>query len=279
MCDPTFEDCETAVVDVIDVEATGEEEILVAEDGWSPSKLALDANEVIFGLACLGGFVQGYFMYDWYPKNVKDNNTMFPDRDPNPITYTDNENEEWALGTKEIRAWNLASRINIVWYGVSLLSWMVNLILDNKGGRLHFVSQQVRRLSWFAVLAQVTAAVRINTSYARSGSWFANAVVDGKDVGSTHVNVDERLWLFNPANIDIGEFDSTDVDSLSHQQTNWISILVIASAMAFAAPALSEKYENAVAYAETAGNEEEAAEPEPEADIAEAEETEEIPAF
>mgnify|MGYP007114276552 CR=1 FL=1 len=94
---------------------------------------------------------------------------------------------------------------------------MVNLILDNKGGRLHFVSQKVRQLSWFAVLAQVTAAVRVNTSYVRSGFWFVNATVDGKNVGSNGVDVHERLWIFNPSNVAVGEFDSADVNSLSHQ--------------------------------------------------------------
>jgi hypothetical protein len=84
-CDPTFENCETAAADVVveDVEVIGDD-LAMVEEGWFPSKLNLDANELIFGLACLAGCVQGYFMYDWYPKRVADANTLFPDRDPNP---------------------------------------------------------------------------------------------------------------------------------------------------------------------------------------------------
>jgi hypothetical protein len=97
----------------------------------STSALGLDQFEIIFGLACLAGLSQGYIIYDWYPKMVKDNNTLYPDRDPNPATYTQNENEGWALGTKEIRAWNNSARLNMGWYGITLLSWGLNLALDN----------------------------------------------------------------------------------------------------------------------------------------------------
>jgi hypothetical protein len=133
-----------------------------------------------------------------------------------------------------------------------MASWVLNVALDNQGGRLHFVSQKLRQLSWFALAAQIIAAVRVNTSYVRSAYWFVNATVDGKTVGSANVATDERIWLFNPENTVAGEFDARDVDSMTHQQQNWISIFVIAGAMSLAAAPLQNKYELAVYEAEMA---------------------------
>ncbi len=241
---------ETAPVDAAPVEA----EVAPAEE--VPSTLDIDQNEIIFGVACLAGLVQGYMMYDWYPKMVKDNNTLYPDRDPNPNTYTNNENEEWALGTKEIRAWNNAAMLNLGWYGANMLAWGLNLALDNEGGRLHFVSQKLRQLTGFAVLLQIGQAVNVNIAYVRSSFWFVNAVDDGQVVGSNNVNIDERLWLFNPGNYVSGQFDSHDEKRLEHEQQLWISIFLIAGALAAVSAPLTEKYDLALYEAELAAWEE-----------------------
>jgi len=205
----------TAVETAPVVEPVAEEESSIFK---LPSDLDIDRDEILYGLASLAGLIQGYLMYANYPKWVKDENTMFPDRDPNPSTYTNNENEEWALGTKEIRAWRNSSYVNMAWYGVNLLAWGFNLGFDNEGGRLHYVSQSLRRLTWFALLTQITFAVNVNVAYVRTAYWFQEAVKDGENVGSAQVPTDERIWLFNPGNITPNEFDSRDQDRQSNEQ-------------------------------------------------------------
>lgn len=252
MSDAFADSTETAPVDT----ATEPVDAVAAPVEEEPSALDIDQNEIIFGVACAAGLLQGYMMYDWYPKMVKDNNTLYPDRDPNPSTYTNGENEEWALGTKEIRAWRNAAMLNLGWYGVSGLAWGLNLALDNQGGRLHFVSQKLRQLTWFSVALQIAYAVNVNVSYVRSAFWFTNAVLDDQQVGAANVNTDERLWLFNPDNTTSGQFDSRDADRLSHEQQNWISIFLIAGAMAAVYTPLTDKYKLAVYEAELAAWEE-----------------------
>jgi len=185
-------------------------------------------------------------IYDWYPKMVKDNNTLYPDRNPNPATYTNIANDEWALGTKEIRAWSNAANLNMGWYGLSVVSWGLNLMLDNEGGRLHYFAQKLLQITWFTLAAQVAFAVNINVAYVRTGVWFQNAVKNSVSVGSSSVNIDERIWLFNPANVVTGTFDALDADRMNHEQQNWISIFLIAGAMSAVFGPLSDKYNVAV---------------------------------
>lgn len=115
------------------------------------SSLGLDINEAIFGAACLFAVVHGYFMYDWYPKMVKDDGVKYPDIDYNPNTNTNSQNESWALGTREVRAWTYASQINLVWYGLELLVWGLNLAFDNEAGRIHYLLNSLRSLSWLVM--------------------------------------------------------------------------------------------------------------------------------
>lgn len=59
-CDPAFEICETAEEEI------PAEEAEVVEDS-EPSAFALDVEEAIYGLTCLGMTFMGYKYYSWYP--------------------------------------------------------------------------------------------------------------------------------------------------------------------------------------------------------------------
>lgn len=95
-------------------------------------------------------------------------------------------------------------------------------------------------------LASVWAAVSINTSYVRTTYWFENGIDDeGNQMGSTDVDQDERPWLFDPAQTDDTLWDHRDADRVSHEQTNWLAIIVSAGLIQRVLPTLTDKYLNA----------------------------------
>jgi len=72
--------------------------------GASVSDIEMTQNELMFGLATLTMAFTGVKIWTWYPKNIRNNNLLYPDR----IDGTTTHDEEWALYTREISAWTNA---------------------------------------------------------------------------------------------------------------------------------------------------------------------------
>lgn len=240
-CDPTFEDCSPAM-EPMDGEMEAEEWPMEAEE---PSRLNVSMDEIIYSMAVFAATVHGVQMYRWYPQMIKDDSVRFPDRDPDP-SATQTSDEEWALGTKEISAWTIASYSSIALYGFQWLTWAANLLLDNEGGQLHYFTYKWRNLMWFAPAISALLAINVNTSYARSGYWYTNAVQDGVGIGSSSfTDVNERYWLFNPSETADTNYYYRDVDQVKHQQTYWVAIILIIGAYLRSMSVLDMEYEKA----------------------------------
>ena len=129
--DPTAEGCET--VDSFAAAPGGEP----AGMSWGPPESASDLNmtqnEILFGMATFIMMFNGVKLWQWYPKEVKNNNLFYPDRIAGTVTH----DEEWALSTREITAWTNSSNLSLGLYGPAFLLWGMNILYDNEGGRLH----------------------------------------------------------------------------------------------------------------------------------------------
>ena len=125
---------------------------------------------------------------------VSDNNLAYPDR----IETTTQHDETWALETREIQAWTNSYYLSFYLYGAGFILWGMNMLLDNKGGDLHFYSHKYNTvLNWVPAILMFNA-FNINASYVRNGDWYLNGVIDKSNAGANDVASDKVAWLFNP---------------------------------------------------------------------------------
>ena len=83
-------------------------------------------------------------------------------------------------------------------YGAGFLLWGLNMMLDNKGGELHFYSYKFNTLLNWLPMMLIFNAFNINASYARNDKWYMNGVIGETNVGLVDVNTDKVAWLFRP---------------------------------------------------------------------------------
>jgi hypothetical protein len=87
----------------------------------------------------------GAYFYYSYPHMVKTNSNLFDHFDEDPIiTHLD---KKWALNTKEISSWSLASKLLMATSGTTWISWLLNRSLDGEGGQYHYAYLRFAQLS------------------------------------------------------------------------------------------------------------------------------------
>ena len=222
----------------------------------------------MFGIATFTMAFTGIKIWQWYPLAVQNNNLDFPDRIEGTITH----DEEWALGTREISAWSTAAYLSAGLYGFGFMLWGMNILQDNKGGRLHFYSYSWAWLLNWAPAILMFQALNINASYARNGTWYLNGIINDSQVGEAAVALDKVAWLYNPDEVS-SQYNALDTERIRHQQMNAAAIAFTALMQYLAFPELKASYERWALVDEE--NEEAAAEADPaaaeEAEIEEAE--------
>lgn len=149
-CDPAVEDCE--MMDMMDMQAA----MVTAE---SYKTLWRYNSFFMFGL--------GVYYWKQYPQMVRISRWL-DYRDPDVVSAT-KEDKEWALGTKEIMAWDITSKFLMRGYFIGLLLHTANTNIDNEGGELHFVFlRYLQVLTHFMPVVLVVMAARIYNAFDRT---------------------------------------------------------------------------------------------------------------
>jgi hypothetical protein len=126
-------------------------------------------------------------------------------------------------------------------YGAGFLLWGLNMMLDNKGGELHFYSYKFNTLLNWLPMMLIFNAFNINASYARNGYWYGKGVIGGTTVGEINVTLDNVAWLFNP-DVITDVYNSFDAGSCKRQQLNWAAIGLVSVIQYLAMPELTATY-------------------------------------
>lgn len=148
--------------------------------------IAVEPNQLMWGISTSIMFFYGGLMYRWYPKNVKDDNARFPDDDE-----ANNQDEDWALATEEIKTWTDASTWMMRMYGFGFASWAANLALGGDGSRAHQVFYAATQVLIIAPLVSIYYALKIQRSYLpNSDVWTFN------NLAATNPN--DMKYLYDP---------------------------------------------------------------------------------
>jgi len=154
-CDPDFENCDQETESPAQDDSSME---MMKEPG-----MTVETFNALWGAASYGMVVMSLYYYKQYNYDVE-NDVKYPYREEG----TDDYDKEWAHGTKELTAWS-----KLVWgwnilHGLGSISWLLNMLLDNEGGQLHYIFYRTVQLNYLALPISALLACNINQSYIQS---------------------------------------------------------------------------------------------------------------
>jgi hypothetical protein len=155
----------------------------------------------VWGFSSTVAFIYGALMYNWYPSNIKDDNIRFPDAVGTAVS------QEWALGTREISAWDSASKQMMYLNGFGCVAWAANLALGQEGNQAHRVFYTAVSALRFAPLLSVYHALYIQRQYLPNGAVYDQEVLYAGSVPN------KVLYLYDPDQTDDSSFSYLDYDS------------------------------------------------------------------
>jgi hypothetical protein len=142
--------------------------------------------QLVWGFSALVALVYAERMNAWYPRNIRDNHITYPDAALTAVS------EEWALETREIKAWTTASNQMLVLNGLGVFFWGLNLAVGQVGNMPHkaffFVSSALR----IAPLVSLYHAMYIQRQYLPNGETYDQQVLLAGSVPN------KVLYLYNP---------------------------------------------------------------------------------
>lgn len=130
----------------------------------------------------------------WY---IEDNGERFPDSN----TAGTNQDEEWALGTKEVIAWKYLRNVSGGLYGSALFFWAMNVAWGGTGNMIHtmyFLDLQVMKLAPLVTFIFLYEVERMYIS--TDAHWVEQATDSDGDSNTRNQN-----FLFDPAKADDNE--------------------------------------------------------------------------
>lgn len=148
--------------------------------------IAVEPNQLMWGISTSVMFFYGGLIYRWYPKNVKDDNARFPDDDT-----ANNQDEDWALDTEEIKTWTNASTWMMRMYGFGFAAWAANLAIGGDGSRAHQVFYAATQLLTVAPIISIYYALKVQRSYLPN-----NSVWSFYNLAATNPN--DMKYLYDP---------------------------------------------------------------------------------
>ena len=160
--------------------------------------ITLNLESTLYASALAMQLLYGVAIRQWSTSWIINSNGRFP----LPDSTESNLSEDWALETKEAKAWRKTWEYTLAAYGTGLAAWVLNLTNGNNGGLFH---------KFFMLSIQAM-------KFAPLGSLYYLFLVQAKHVGtdamytanSTDLDEDsDQKYLFNP-----GEYDTTDAHYL-----------------------------------------------------------------
>ncbi len=190
-------------------------------DAPATETVEFDTHSFLYGAGLLANVVAGAWIRSWYISWIKNSSIRFPDDDG-----ANNADEDWALGTEEIKNWKNLSNATVALYGVNWLVWAANNAVGEDGSLVHrvfFISLQLQR---FVPLVSMYLLFILNASYLPTDASFATATADAKAAGDPN----DMKYLFNPG--ELSEVAST------YDDPTWINrrwIMFFAACFSFGA--------------------------------------------
>jgi hypothetical protein len=126
-----------------------------------------------FGLNMIVQLAYGAQIYIWYPNWVNGSEMLFPA----PVSGTCAHDRDWALGTKEVRAWSSTSFWLFLAYGWATIAWCANTFTDMEGGIIHEIFYRTTQGMAFVPFISTIFALNVKKSYAASQSRYAADII------------------------------------------------------------------------------------------------------
>lgn len=156
-CDPLFEICETDSAEQAEVDVEEAYTELYEPD------YEIETYNVIWGGASAAMLGVSAYFYKQYNYDIWNNN-KYPYRYEGIYDY----DKDWALSTKEVSAWaKVVSALNWM-HGLGLGMWAANMLLDNKGGVIHYLYFRTVQFYYLAPLVSSWFALHVMGSYVQS---------------------------------------------------------------------------------------------------------------
>lgn len=96
------------------------------------STMTFNVESTLWGIALMAQLATGAAISSWYTNWIENENALFPDDDE-----ANNADEDWALATNEVAAWQKLQDMTLYMYGFGFVSWVLNSSLGGNGGRIH----------------------------------------------------------------------------------------------------------------------------------------------